>query len=132
MMQLCARVIGNDACITTCGATGGNFQLNIMMPVMGQTTLESIELLSAGTLAFIEFCIAGLEPNETQCQAMVEQSLAMSTSLNPLIGYEAASKLVKEAFASGKTIRELCKEKGLLDEITLTEALDPWKMTEPH
>lgn len=132
MMQLCARVIGNDACITTCGATGGNFQLNIMMPVMGQTTLESIELLSAGTLAFIEFCIAGLEPNEAQCQAMVEQSLAMSTSLNPLIGYEAASKLVKEAFASGKTIRELCKEKGLLDEITLTEALDPWKMTEPH
>ena len=103
-----------------------------MMPVMGQTTLESIELLSAGTLAFIEFCIAGLEPNEAQCQAMVEQSLAMSTSLNPLIGYEAASKLVKEAFACGKTIRELCKEKGLLDEITLTEALDPWKMTQPH
>lgn len=132
MMQLCARVIGNDACITTCGATGGNFQLNIMMPVMGQTALESIELLSAGTLAFIEFCISGLEANEAQCQAMVEQSLSMSTSLNPLIGYEAASKLVKEAFASGKTIRELCKEKGLLDEITLTEALDPWKMTEPH
>lgn len=132
MMQLCARVIGNDACITTCGATGGNFQLNIMMPVMGQTALESIELLSAGTLAFIEFCITGLEANEAQCQAMVEQSLAMSTSLNPLIGYEAASKLVKEAFASGKTIRELCKEKGLIDEVTLTEALDPWKMTEPH
>ena len=64
--------------------------------------------------------------------AMVEQSLSMSTSLNPLIGYEAASKLVKEAFASGKTIRELCQEKGLLDEATLKEALDPWKMTEPH
>lgn len=132
MMQLCARVIGNDACVTTCGATGGNFQLNIMMPVMGQTTLESIELLAAGIHAFIEFCIAGLEPNESQCQAMVEQSLSMSTSLNPLIGYEAASKLVKEAFARGKTIRELCKEKGLLDEATLDQALDPWKMTEPQ
>jgi len=132
MMQLCARVIGNDACITTCGATGGNFQLNIMMPVMAHTTLESVELLAAGTLAFIEFCVAGLEANEAQCQAMVEQSLSMSTSLNPLIGYEAASKLVKEAFASGKTIRELCQEKGLLDEATLKEALDPWKMTEPH
>ena len=132
MMQLCARVIGNDACVTTCGATGGNFQLNIMMPVMGQTTLESIELLAAGIHAFIEFCISGLEPNESQCQAMVEQSLSMSTSLNPLIGYEAASKLVKEAFARGKTIRELCKEKGLLDEATLDQALDPWKMTEPQ
>jgi fumarate hydratase class II len=132
MMQLCARVIGNDACVTTCGATGGNFQLNIMMPVMGQTTLESIELLAAGIHAFIEFCISGLEANESQCQAMVEQSLSMSTSLNPLIGYEAASKLVKEAFARGKTIRELCKEKGLLDEATLDQALDPWKMTEPQ
>ncbi|TVQ03210.1 MAG: class II fumarate hydratase [Planctomycetaceae bacterium] len=132
MMQLCARVIGNDACITTCGATGGNFQLNIMMPVMAHTTLESVELLAAGTMAFIEFCVTGLEANEAQCQAMVEQSLSMSTSLNPLIGYEAASKLVKDAFASGKTIRELCQEKGLLDEATLKEALDPWKMTEPH
>ena len=132
MMQLCARVIGNDACVTTCGATGGNFQLNIMMPVMGQTTLESIELLAAGIHAFIEFRISGLEANESQCQAMVEQSLSMSTSLNPLIGYEAASKLVKEAFARGKTIRELCKEKGLLDEATLDQALDPWKMTEPQ
>ncbi len=132
MMQLCARVIGNDGCITTSGAAGGNFQLNIMMPVMAHTILESIELLAAGTLAFIEFCIDGLAANEDQCQAMVEQSLSMSTSLNPLIGYEAAAKLVKEAFASGKTIRELCQEKGLLDEATLTAALDPWKMTEPH
>ncbi len=132
MMQLCARVIGNDGCLTMCGAAGGNFQLNIMMPVMAHTTLESIQLLSAGTLAFIEFCTAGLQANEAQCEAAVEQSLSMSTSLNPLIGYETAAKLVKEAFASGKTIRQLCKEKGILDEITLAEALDPWKMTEPQ
>jgi fumarate hydratase class II len=102
-----------------------------MMPVMAHTTLESIELLAAGTLAFIEFCTDGLQANEAQCEAAVEQSLSMSTSLNPLIGYEAASKLVKEAFASGKTIRDLCKEKGILDEQTLAKALDPWKMTEP-
>ncbi len=132
MMQLCARVIGNDGCLTICGAAGGNFQLNIMMPVMAHTTLESIELLAAGTLAFIEFCTAGLEANAAQCEAAVEQSLSMSTSLNPLIGYETAAKLVKEAFASGKTIRQLCKEKGILDDITLDEALDPWKMTEPQ
>ncbi|QRN78870.1 MAG: class II fumarate hydratase [Nocardiopsis sp. BM-2018] len=132
MMQLCARVIGNDACITTCGTGGGNFQLNIMMPVMAHTVLESIDLLAAGSAAFVEFCTAGLEANEEQCKAMVEQSLAMSTSLNPLIGYEEAAKLVKEAFAKGKTIRELCTEKGLLDAMTLNEALDPLKMTEPH
>jgi fumarate hydratase, class II len=132
MMQLCARVIGNDSCVTMSGATGGNFQLNIMMPVMGHTVLESIELMAAGSLAFIEFCVDGLEANEEACEAAVEQSLSMSTSLNPLIGYEQAAKLVKEAFASGKTIRELAKEKNILDEKTLTEALDPFKMTEPQ
>ena len=132
MMQLCARVIGNDACVTTCGATGGNFQLNIMMPVMGHTVLESIELMAAGSLAFIEFCITGLEANEPACEAAVEQSLSMSTSLNPLIGYEQASKLVKEAFASGKTIRELAKEKKIIEESALNDALDPFKMTEPQ
>ena len=132
MMQLCARVIGNDACMTMSGATGGNFQLNIMMPVMGHTALESIELMAAGSLAFIEFCVDGLEANEQACEASVEQSLSMSTSLNPLIGYEMASKLVKEAFASGKTIRELCKEKQILADDVLADALDPFKMTEPQ
>ncbi len=132
MMQLCARVIGNDSCMTVSGAAGGNFQLNIMMPVMGHTILESIELMAAGVLAFIEFCVTGLEANEAACEAAVEQSLSMSTSLNPLIGYEQAAKLVKEAFASGKTIRELAKEKKILDEAQLTAALDPFKMTEPQ
>ncbi len=132
MMQLCARVIGNDSCMTVSGAAGGNFQLNIMMPVMGHTILESIELMAAGVLAFIEFCVEGLEANEAACEAAVEQSLSMSTSLNPLIGYEQAAKLVKEAFASGKTIRELAKEKKILDDAQLTAALDPFKMTEPQ
>ena len=132
MMQLCTRVIGNDACVTMAGATGGNFQLNIMMPVMGHTVLESIELMAAGSLAFIEFCIAGLQANQEACEAAVEQSLSMSTSLNPLIGYEQAAKLVKEAFASGKTIRELAQQKQILDDATLATALDPFKMTEPQ
>lgn len=131
MMQVCARVIGNDVCMTTSGAAGGNFQLNIMMPVMAHTALESIDLLANSVLAFIEFCIDGLEANEAACEAAVEQSLSMSTSLNPLIGYEEAAKLVKEAFKSGKTIRELCREKGIIDEVALNAALDPFKMTEP-
>ncbi|OYP33986.1 class II fumarate hydratase [Rhodopirellula sp. MGV] len=132
MMQLTARVIGNDSVITVSGAAGGNFQLNIMMPVMAHTILESIHLLSKGVDAFIEFCVEEMEANEESCNAAVEQSLSMCTSLNPLIGYETAAKLAKEAFASGQTIRELCLEKNILPEAQLTEALDPWKMTEPQ
>src|SRR6056297_691343 len=132
MMQLCARVIGNDACMTTSGASGGNFQLNIMMPVMAQTSLESIELLSGGCDAFVEFCLTGMEANEAKCEEAVEQSLSMCTSLNPLIGYDKAAKLAKQAFAEGHTIRELCQAEGILPDDQLTEALDPWSMTEPQ
>lgn len=132
LMQLTTRVIGNDACMTMSGATGGNFQLNIMMPVMAHTSLESIHLLSKGTEAFIEFCVDEMEANEEACEAAVEQSLSMCTSLNPLIGYEQAAKLAKEAFASGQTIRELCLEKKIIPERELKEALDPWSMTEPQ
>jgi len=103
-----------------------------MMPVMGQTTLESIELLASSTGAFVEFCVAEMEANIEASESFVEQSLSMVTSLNPLIGYEKAAKLAKEAFATGKTIRELCLEKGILPEATLNEALDPMRMTEPH
>lgn len=132
LMQLSARVVGNDGCITMSGAAGGNFQLNIMMPVMAHTILESIQLLAAGSDAFVEFCIEGMEANVESCEASVEQSLSMVTSLNPLIGYETAAKLAKEAFASGETIRDLCRSKGILDEQTLKDALDPWSMTEPQ
>ncbi len=132
LMQLTARVIGNDSCITISGAAGGNFQLNIMMPVMAHTTLESIHLLAKGTDAFVEFCVDEMEANEESCEAAVEQSLSMCTSLNPLIGYEQAAKLAKEAFSTGQTIRQLCQEKNILPEETLKEALDPWTMTEPQ
>jgi fumarate hydratase class II len=132
MMQLTARVIGNDAAMTLSGASGGNFQLNIMMPVMGQLILESVMLLSNGISAFIEFCLDGLEANPTACEASVEKSLSMVTSLNPYIGYEKAAKLTKEAFASGKTIRELCLEQRVLEPDVLEKALDPFSMTEPQ
>jgi fumarate hydratase class II len=132
MMQLTARVMGNDQTITICGATGGQFQLNIMMPVMGQTTLESIHLLANGTNAFVEFCAAEMEANVEVCESFVEKSLAMCTSLNPYIGYEKAAKLAKEAFQTGKTIRRLCEEQQLLPPDKLREALDPMRMTEPQ
>ncbi len=132
LMQVAARVIGNDQTVTISGATGGNFQLNIMMPVMGHTVLESVHLMANGVNAFIEFCMDGLEANPQACEASVEQSLSMVTSLNPLIGYEKAAKLAKDAFATGKTIRQLCEDEGVLPQDTLREALDPFRMTEPQ
>ncbi|MEZ6056638.1 MAG: class II fumarate hydratase [Planctomycetaceae bacterium] len=132
MMQASARVVGNDGTITMSGATGGNFQLNIMMPVMGQTTLESITLLANVTNAFVDNCALGLEANTEACEAGVEKSLSMVTSLNPHIGYEKAAALAKEAFKTGKTIRELCTEQSILPPETLTTALDPYSMTEPQ
>jgi fumarate hydratase class II len=132
MMQVAARVFGNDATVAMSGATGGNFQLNIMMPVMGHATLESIQLLASVTRAFVDFCAEEMEANPEACEAAVEKSLSMVTSLNPYVGYEKAAALAKQAFKSGKTIRELCREEGILPENTLREALDPWSMTEPH
>ncbi len=132
MMQAATRVMGNDQTITMAGATGGQFQLNIMMPVMGFTALESIHLLANSSNEFVKLCCENMEANEEACNAAVENSLSMVTSLNPHIGYEKASKLAKEAFKSGKTIRELCTEQKILPEETLKEALDPMSMTEPQ
>ncbi len=132
LMQVAARVMGNDHTVSLSGASGGQFQLNIMMPIMGHATLESIRLMAAGTRAFVEFCAEGLQANKEVCEASVEKSLSMVTSLNPLIGYERAAKLAKEAFTTGKTIRQLCREQGILPENTLAEALDPMRMTEPQ
>lgn len=131
-MQVAARVMGNEQVIAVSGATGGQFQLNIMMPVMGHTTLESIQLLTGVVNAFVDFCVDDMEANEEACEAAVEQSLSMVTSLNPHIGYEKAAALAKQAFKSGKTIRDLCREEGVLPEDTLKAALDPMTMTEPQ
>ncbi|MFO1043529.1 MAG: class II fumarate hydratase [Planctomycetaceae bacterium] len=132
LMQVAARVIGNDQTVAFSGATGGQFQLNIMMPIMGHTTLESVALMAQGTTAFIDLCALDMEANADACEASVEKSLAMVTSLNPYVGYEKAAALAKEAFKSGKTIRELCREQNILPEDQLAKALDPWAMTEPQ
>jgi fumarate hydratase, class II len=132
MMQVAARVMGNDQTVAISGATGGQFQLNIMMPVMGDAALESVRLLASATNAFVDFCAIEMEANKEACEASVEKSLSMVTSLNPHIGYEKAAQLAKEAFKTGKTIRELCRDKAILPEATLNEALDPFSMTEPH
>jgi fumarate hydratase class II len=132
LMQVAARVMGNDQTIAFSGAAGGQFQLNIMMPVMGHAVLESICLMARGTRVFVDLCAAGMQANAAACEAAVEKSLSMVTSLNPYIGYERAAALAKEAFRTGKTIRQLCEEQQVLPPEQLRAALDPWSMTEPH
>jgi fumarate hydratase class II len=143
MMQVCARVVGNDQTVAWSGATGGQFQLNIMMPVMGLATIESVELLASAADAFVTFCAEEMQANRKACEQQVEQSLAMVTSLNPLIGYDAAAAIAKEAFATDKTVRQLCQEKmkagtlkkksgEIVKEAELNAALDPRAMTEPE
>lgn len=132
MMQVAARVMGNDQGIAIAGAAGGQFQLNIMMPMMAATTLESITLLAQATEAFIDLCALDMEANAEVCEEAVEKSLSMVTSLNPYIGYEKSAALAKEAMKTGKTIRQLCVEKKVLPEDQLDEILNPMRMTEPH
>ncbi len=129
LMQVCAQVIGNDATVTLCGLSG-NFELNVMMPVMAYNILQSIELLSNGIRAFDEKCLAGLQADEKRCGDLLEQSLALVTALVPEIGYDRAADLAKQAHKSGKTLRELALEDGIDAEI-LDELLDPVSMTEP-
>jgi fumarate hydratase class II len=131
-MQVAARVLGNDQTITLCGAAGGQFQLNVMMPLMADAVLESVRLLAAVTDALSNLCLNDMQANAESCEAAVEKSLALVTGLNPYIGYEQAADLAKEAFATGKTIRQLCREKKLLPEDQLNAALDPWRMTRPQ
>jgi len=130
MMMVCAQVFGNDATITWAGANG-NFELNVMMPVMAHNILESIRLLGNVTDAFTEKCVVGIEADEERCRELVELSMAMVTSLAPKIGYDRAAEIAKESARTGKTVRELCQEKKILPEKELNAALDPVGMTEP-
>jgi fumarate hydratase class II len=131
LMQVAARAIGNDATIALCGAAGGQFQLNIMMPVIGYVMLDSIRTLTGATLAFTRRCLLGMTANVQICNDEVERSPAMATGLNAYIGYEQAAKLAKESIAAGKTVRQLCREYNILPEDQIEKALDPWKMTRP-
>ena len=124
VLMVCAQVIGYDATIAWSGAAG-NFELNVMMPVMAYDVLESIALLAAGSRNFAERLVESLEADGERAGAFVEQSLAMGTALAPEIGYDKAAALVKEAYRTGKTVREVAREKSGIPEERLQELLDP-------
>jgi fumarate hydratase, class II len=128
--MVCAQVIGNDVTVTI-GGQAGNFELIVMLPVMAYNLLQSIELLATASNNFAAKCIEGITANKERCQGLIEESLAMCTALAPEIGYEAAAKLAKEAYRSGKTVRQVAKDQKVLPEKRLEELLDPWRMTEP-
>jgi fumarate hydratase class II len=134
VIQVACRVLGNDTVVTTAGlgGVGSLFELNVAMPVMIDAFLESTHLLANVANVFVDKLLVGLEVNEERCRQLIDQSLMMVTSLAPKVGYEQAAAMAKDAFKSGKTIRELCREQGILPEAELEEALDPWKMTEPR
>ena len=133
VMQVCCRVIGNDATVTMAGmgGVGSIFELNVAMPVMIDAFLESVSLLANVSNVFVDKLLVGLEVNEKRCAELIDQSLMMCTSLAPVIGYDNAAKLAKQAFNEGKTIRELALEQNLVPEAELNALLDPMSMTKP-
>jgi len=133
VVMICCRVIGNDATNTAAafGGVGSILDLSLAMPVMAEAVLDSITLLANGSKMFVDNCLSGLEPDRARCAELIEGSLAMCTSLAPVIGYDAAAKLAHDAYEQGKTVRELALEQKLVDPDRLSELLDPRSMTEP-
>ena len=130
MIQACAQVIGNDLAITI-GGQGGVFELNLMLPLIAHNLTNSITILSNGTIVFTEKLIIGLQANKEKCAGYIEGSLAMCTSLAPVIGYDKAADIAYKAYNSGKTVREIAIEENVLDKDKLNELLDPLSMTKP-
>jgi fumarate hydratase, class II len=129
MMQVCGQVIGNDTAIAWGGANG-NFELNVMMPMMTHNLLESIGLLASACETFRTRCVEGIEVNGDRPRDLVERNAIIVTALNPHIGYDNGARIAKEAVATGRSVRELVLEAGLLTAEELDEALDLKKMTE--
>jgi fumarate hydratase class II len=129
LTQVSAQVIGNDAAVAFAGSQG-NFELNVYLPVIARNVLESIRLLANVTRLFADRAVAGIEADVDRCRAYAESSPSLGTSLNPYIGYEAAAEIVKESVKSGRSVREIVIERGLLSEQEVDRALDVLGMAE--
>jgi fumarate hydratase class II len=128
--QVAAQVIGNDAAITV-GGMQGHFELNVFVPLLARNILDSIKLLSSASRLLAEKCVEGIEANREQCEHYAELTLSAATALNPYIGYDRATEIVKTAAATGRPLREVAREAGV-DDKTLDEALDYRAMARPH
>ncbi|HEY3105842.1 MAG TPA: class II fumarate hydratase [Gaiellaceae bacterium] len=128
--QVAAQVIGNDAAVTV-GGLQGHFELNVFIPMIARNVLESIRLLAAASRLLADKCVDGIEANRETCERFAELTLSAATALNPYVGYDKASEIVKEAAASGRPLREVAREAGVDEEI-LAKALDYRAMAKPH
>src|SRR5206468_2147138 len=128
--QVAAQVIGNDQAIAI-GGMQGHFELNVFVPLIAKNILESVKLLASASRLFAEKCVDGIEANREQCERYAELTLSAATALNPYIGYDKASEIVKAASTSGKSLREAARDAGVPDDV-LDAALDYRKMAEPH
>jgi fumarate hydratase class II len=128
--QVAAQVIGNDQAIAV-GGLQGHFELNVFVPLMARNLLQSISLLTSACRLLDEKCVRGIEANREQCERYAELTLSAATALNPYIGYDKATEIVKEASASGRSLREVAREQGV-SEAVLDDALDYRKMARPH
>jgi len=125
-----AQVMGNHTTITV-GGLGSHFELNVMMPVMAYALLQSVKLLANSSRVLADKCVAGITANEGRIRELLEGNLMLATALAPAIGYDEAASIAKQAFAEGKTAREVARERGVLSDAQLDELLDPRPMTEP-
>ena len=132
VLQVAAQVVGHDATVAWAGAFGSTFELNVMMPVMADALLSSIHLLSRAARVFADRCVAGLTANVERCESLVEQSLAMGTSLAPVIGYDQAAAIAKDSVKTGRTVRQVAAEQRVMSDADLTKALDAKRMTRPQ
>jgi fumarate hydratase class II len=128
MAMVCAQVIGNDATITI-GAQSGNFQLNVMLPVIAYNLLQSIELLANGARTLADMAIAGFSVNQEHIRSALDKNPILITALNHVIGYEKGASIAKKAYAEGRPILDVAKEETGLDESELKQLLDPAKLT---
>jgi len=128
-MQVAAQVVGNDTAVAWGGANG-NFELNVMMPMMAHNLLGSISLLTNACDTFRTRCVEGIEANQERSRELVERNAIIVTALNPHIGYDNGARIAKEAVATGRSVRELVLEAGLMTPEELDDALDIKKMTE--
>jgi fumarate hydratase class II len=128
--QVAAQVIGNDQAITV-GGMQGHFELNVFVPLIARNLLDSIKLLASASRLLAEKCVDGIEPNRDQCERYAELTLSAATALNPYVGYDLATEIVKEAASSGRSLRDVARDKGVAGDV-LDKALDYRAMAKPH
>jgi fumarate hydratase class II len=128
--QVAAQVIGNDAAIAI-GGMQGHFELNVFVPLLARNILDSVKLLASACRLFAEKCVDGIEANRENCEHYAELTLSAAAALNPYIGYDRVGEIVEEAAVSGRSLREVAREKGV-EESVLDEALDYRRMARPH